>query len=173
MVIIGPPGTGKSQGGILPVVADSMYIGHDDLMHRGYSLILVDPQGELTPYILDYAGVTGHQVILRDPTDPGLPHYNLAQGIRNISDAESIAQVLLGSSISHGPHGFWENSARNLMAACLMRFDNLGDILLALSDIRALADVLSADERTQRLAAGFLNNAYQDGRRAGDIVATM
>lgn len=172
-VIIGPPGTGKSQGGILPVVADTMYTGREDLKHLGYSLILVDPQGELTPHILDYAGVTGHQVIIHDPTDPDLPHYNLAHGIQNISDAESIAQVLLGAASHHGSHGFWENSARNLMAACLMRYDNLGDILLALSDIRALADVLSADERTQRLAAGFLNNAYGDGRRASDIVATM
>lgn len=173
MVIIGPAGTGKSQAGILPVVADTMYIGHDDLKRHGHSLILVDPQGELTPHILKYAGVTGHQVILHDPTDPSMPHYNLVRGIESVSDAETIAQVLLGTAASHGSHSFWENSAHNLLAACLLSFDNLGDILLALSDIRALADVLSADERTRRLAAGFLSNAYGDGRRAGDVVATV
>jgi hypothetical protein len=63
--LIGPPGTGKSQAGILPISADSM--------KSGQLLIVLDPQGELAPHLPDYARVTGHLVILHDPTDDALP----------------------------------------------------------------------------------------------------
>jgi hypothetical protein len=50
MLTIGGPGSGKTQGIILPAIADRMLAGH--------SLIIADPQGELTDHIQRYAAVT-------------------------------------------------------------------------------------------------------------------
>ena len=46
ILTIGAPGSGKSQGVVLPVIADRMNAGH--------SLIIADPQGELTAHILRF-----------------------------------------------------------------------------------------------------------------------
>ena len=61
VMTIGNPGAGKSQSVILPVIADTM--------READSLIVVDPQGELKHEVMQYARVTGHIVIIHDPTD--------------------------------------------------------------------------------------------------------
>lgn len=47
ILTIGAPGSGKSQGVVLPVIADRINAGH--------SLIIADPQGELTAHVLRFA----------------------------------------------------------------------------------------------------------------------
>jgi type IV secretory pathway TraG/TraD family ATPase VirD4 len=79
LLTLGGPGSGKTQGIILPAIADRMLAGH--------SLIVADPQGELTEHILHYAAVTRHQVGVHDPTSSSGPRYNLVEGIDNVSDA--------------------------------------------------------------------------------------
>ncbi len=163
--LIGPPGTGKSQAGILPISADSM--------QSGQSLIVLDPQGELAPHLLDYARVTGHLVILHDPTDDALARFNLAHGVRNVSDAQAIAGVLVGRG-DGGHEDFWTKSARNLLAACLLRFDSLGAILEAFDDLQALAQTLMAyDDGAANLARAFAAGVKVNDRSAPGILATL
>ncbi len=165
MAIIGPTGTGKSQAGILPVAADTMALG--------YSVIIVDPQGELTSHLLDYAAVTKHQVIIHDPTDATMPRYNLAQNIRDVAEAQAITRVLVPDSVQGG-EGFWQKSAQNLLAACLLRYGDLGEILLALSDMPALAEKLaSPQDGAAYLASSFIASARGDGRVAASTLATL
>ncbi len=165
MAIIGPTGTGKSQAGILPVAADTMALG--------YSVIIVDPQGELTSHLLDYAAVTKHQVIIHDPTDPSMPRYNLAQDIRDVAEAQAITRVLVPDSVQGG-EGFWQKSAQNLLAACLLRYTDLGEILLALSDMPALAEKLATpQDGAAYLASSFIASARSDGRVAASTLATL
>ncbi|MFQ3674533.1 MAG: type IV secretory system conjugative DNA transfer family protein [Aggregatilineales bacterium] len=117
ILTLGGPGSGKTQGIILPAIADRMLAGH--------SLIVADPQGEITARVLKCAAVTRHLVVVHDPTSTVGPRYNLAEGIHNVSDARAIADVLVSST--HGDNKFWTDSAAALLATCLIRFDSLGD----------------------------------------------
>ncbi|PJF23820.1 MAG: hypothetical protein CUN53_20955, partial [Phototrophicales bacterium] len=76
ILTLGGPGSGKTQGIILPAIADRMLSGH--------SLVVADPQGEITAHILKYAAVTRHLVVVHDPTSAAGPRYNLAEGIDNV-----------------------------------------------------------------------------------------
>jgi hypothetical protein len=129
LLTLGGPGSGKTQGIILPAIADRMAAGH--------SLIVADPQGELTAHILRYAAATRHLVVVHDPTSPAGPRFNLAEGIRTVSDARAIADVLVPAS--QGDNRFWTDSAAGLLAACLIRFPNLGAIYNAMNDTKGLA----------------------------------
>ncbi len=162
MCLIGPPGTGKSQAGILPISADSM--------KAGQSLIALDPQGELTAYLLDYALVTGHQVIIHDPTDPTLPRFLLAHGIQNVSDAQAIAAVVTGA----GGEDFWSKSAQNLLAGCLLRFGSLGEILHAFDDMQKLAAILTEkDDGAANVSRAFAASVKAGDRSAPGVLATL
>jgi type IV secretory pathway TraG/TraD family ATPase VirD4 len=97
ILTIGGPGSGKTQGGILPVIADRMLAGH--------SLIVADPQGELMAHVLRFAKSTGHLVVVHDPTSGTGARYNLAEGIDNVSDARAIANVLVPPI--PGDNRFW------------------------------------------------------------------
>jgi hypothetical protein len=129
LLTLGGPGSGKTQGVILPAIADRMLAGH--------SLIVADPQGELTAHVLHYAAVTRHLVVVHDPTSASGPRYNLVHGIDTVSDARSIADVLVPTVL--GDNRFWTDSAAALLAACLIRFDTLGAIYSAMRDVRTLA----------------------------------
>ncbi|HMN12671.1 MAG TPA: type IV secretion system DNA-binding domain-containing protein, partial [Bellilinea sp.] len=115
ILTLGGPGSGKTQGVILPVIGDRMLAGH--------SLIVADPQGELKDHVIRFAQVTGHLVAVHDPTSSAGPRYNLAADILSVSDARAIADVLVPSA--QGDNRFWTDSAAALLAACLIRFDTL------------------------------------------------
>lgn len=164
ILTLGGPGSGKTQGIILPAIADRMLAGH--------SLIVADPQGEITAHVLKYAAVTRHLVVVHDPTSIIGPRYNLAEGIDNVSDARAIADVLVPSA--QGDNRFWTDSAAALLAACLIRFDNLGDIYNAMNDLKALAQALSSKkDDASLLANSFIASVSSDGKVASNIVATL
>jgi hypothetical protein len=164
ILTLGGPGSGKTQGIILPAIADRMLSGH--------SLIVADPQGELSAHILRYAAVTHHLVVVHDPTSPAGPRYNLAEGIDNVSDARAIADVLVPSAA--GDNRFWTDSAAALLAACLIRFDNLGAIYNAMNDMKALAKALkSQQDDAALLANSFIASVNSDGKVASNIIATL
>ncbi len=164
ILVLGGPGSGKTQGLILPVIADRMLAGH--------SLIVADPQGELTRYVLQFAKATRHLVVIHDPTSLSGPRFNLAEGIDNVSDARSIASVLVPNM--EGDNRFWSDSAADLLSACLIRFDNLGQIKGALEDLETLAKQL-ADKKDDAtlLANAFIASVGADGRVASNVVATL
>lgn len=164
ILTLGGPGSGKTQGIILPAIADRMLAGH--------SLIVADPQGEITAHVLKYAAVTRHLVVVHDPTSTIGPRYNLAEGINNVSDARAIADVLVPSA--QGDNRFWTDSAAALLAACLIRFDNLGDIYNAMNDLNTLAQSLSSKkDDASLLANSFIASVGSDGKVASNIVATL
>ncbi len=164
ILTLGGPGSGKTQGIVLPAIADRMRAGH--------SLIVADPQGELTAHILRYAAVTRHLVVVHDPTSAAGPRYNLAEGIDNVSDARAIADVLVPSA--HGDNRFWTDSASALLAACLIRFHNLGAIYNAMNDMKALAKALkSKKDDAALLANSFIASVGSDGKVASNVIATL
>jgi type IV secretory pathway TraG/TraD family ATPase VirD4 len=164
MVTIGAPGSGKTQAVILPVIADRMLARH--------SLIVADPQGEITPLVIEMAKVTHHRVIIHDPTDAKSPRYNLASSIRTTSDARAVAEVLIPTD-EHGQR-FWTDSAAALLSACLIRFTSLGDIYAAVSDMDTLAATLSAHhDDAVMLGGSFIASTQADGRLATNILATL
>ena len=164
ILTLGGPGSGKTQGIILPAIADRMLSGH--------SLVVADPQGEITAHILKYAAVTRHLVVVHDPTSAAGPRYNLAEGIDNVSDARAIADVLVPSA--QGDNRFWTDSAAALLAACLIRFDNLGAIYNAMNDLKALAKALkSKKDDAALLANSFIASVGSDGKVASNVIATL
>lgn len=164
ILTLGGPGSGKTQGIILPAIADRMLARH--------SLVVADPQGEITDHILRYAAVTRHLVVVHDPTSATGPRYNLAQGINNVSDARAIADVLVPTA--QGDYKFWTDSAAALLAACLIRFPNLGAIYNAMNDLKELAQTLaSKKDDAALLANNFIASVKSDGKVAANIVATL
>ncbi len=164
ILTLGGPGSGKSQGVILPAIADRMYVGH--------SLVVADPQGELKSHVLNFARVTGHLVVIHDPTSTTGPRFNLAEGIATVSDARAIADVLVPTA--HGDNKFWSDSAAALLAACLIRFSNLGEIYNALNDLKSLAQALaSIKDDAALLANSFIASVGSDGKVASNVIATL
>lgn len=164
ILTLGGPGSGKTQGIILPAIADRMLAGH--------SLVVADPQGEITGHVLKYAAVTRHLVVVHDPTSMIGPRYNLAEGIENVSDARAIADVLVPSAA--GDNRFWTDSAAALLAACLIRFPNLGEIYNAMNDLKGLAGKLaSKKDDAALLANSFIASVGSDGKVASNVVATL
>ncbi len=164
ILALGGPGSGKSQGVILPAIADNM-------MNR-HSLIVADPQGELKHHILKYARVTGHLVVIHDPTGTDSPRFNLAENIQTVSDARAIADVLVPSA--QGDNKFWSDSAAALLAACLIRYSNLGEIYEALKDLKVMAsDFGKKVDDAALLANSFIASVNSDGKVASNVVATL
>jgi type IV secretory pathway TraG/TraD family ATPase VirD4 len=141
-------------------------------MLSGHSLVVADPQGEITAHILKYAAVTRHLVVVHDPTSAAGPRYNLSEGIDNVSDARAIADVLVPSAA--GDNRFWTDSAAALLAACLIRFPNLGAIYNAMNDMKALAKALKAErDDAALLANSFIASVGSDGKVASNVIATL
>jgi type IV secretory pathway TraG/TraD family ATPase VirD4 len=164
ILTLGGAGSGKTQGVILPIIADRMLAGH--------SLIIADPQGEITGHVLRFAQATHHLVVIHDPTSAVGPRYNLAEDITNVSDARAIADVLIPPG--HGDNKFWTDSAAALLAACLIRFETLGAIYNALNDLKKLAETLAAGkDDASLLANSFIASVGADGKVASNVVATL
>lgn len=164
LLTLGGPGSGKTQGIILPTIADRMLSGH--------SLIVADPQGEITKHVLKYAAYTKHLIVVHDPTSTIGPRYNLAEGIDNVSDARAIADVLIPTA--NGDNRFWSDSATALLAACLLRFPNLGEIYNAMNDLKSLAQQLASEKDDATLLANsFIASVSSDGKVASNVVATL
>ena len=166
IITVGNPGSGKSSSVILPILYDSMRLRQN--------LVVTDPQLELRDRIMRYAAVTGHRVIIHDPTATKLPRYNLARGVTTVSQAQSVADVLVPKE-GGGGEGFWSKSAQNLLAACLLRYDNIGDIYNDFSDAKRMATRLGeVVDDAQRLAGSFINSVSDsDGKFATNVIATL
>ncbi len=164
ILTLGGPGSGKTQGVILPAIADNMANKH--------SLIVADPQGELKYHIMQYARVTGHLVVIHDPTGADAPRFNLAENIQTVSDARAIADVLVPAA--QGDNKFWSDSAAALLAACLIRYANLGDIYESLKDLKTMAaDFGKQVDDAALLANSFIASVNSDGKVASNVVATL
>jgi len=85
---------------------------------------------------------------------------------------EVIADVLVPSA--QGDNKFWSDSAAALLAACLIRFPNLGEIYNAMNDLRELSTKLaSKKDDASLLANSFIPSVGSDGKVASNVVATL
>jgi type IV secretory pathway TraG/TraD family ATPase VirD4 len=164
ILTVGNPGSGKTTSVILPVIYDTMCAGG--------SLVVADPQNELTRHIFRFARISGHRVILHNPLHSKTPRYNLADGVTSVSSARAIADVLVPAGAGD-TEGFWNQSAAMLLAACLLRFDNLHDIFASFNDLRSLGHILDQPDDAGRLAGAFINSTRSDMKLATNIVATL
>jgi type IV secretory pathway TraG/TraD family ATPase VirD4 len=163
IITIGNPGSGKSQSIILPIIADSM--------KDGECLIISDPQGELKHQVADFARVTGHVVIVHDPTDADCARFNLVQGIASISNARALAEVLLPSA---NGSDFWHGSARALLAACMMRYGTIGQVVEKLGRLEELVADLDREQDDARfLVSDFIDAARSAPKQAAGVTATI
>ena len=163
IITIGNPGSGKSQSVILPTIADSM--------RDGECLVVSDPQGELKPAVLDYARVTGHIVIIHDPTDDTCARFNLVAGVETVSNARALAEVLLPST---NPNDFWQGAARALLAASMMHYASIGEIVEKLGQLpRLVSDLEQGAEDARFLVHDFLDAAKNAPKQAVGVTATI
>jgi hypothetical protein len=166
VAVFGPQGSGKTQCVILPAIADRMRDGH--------SLIVTDVQGELQPYIEKIAGLTGHLVMVHNPSDAESScAINLCDWVDNVADARSMAAVLLSEAHGRGDP-FWARAAVNLLAACALHYPTLGQVLQARTNLHAMARELAASKTpgAAPLAADFTGSMRtQEPKLALNIMA--
>jgi hypothetical protein len=166
VAVFGPQGSGKTQCVILPAIADRMRDGH--------SLIVTDVQGELQPAIERIAALTGHLLVVHNPSDAeGSCAINLCDWVDNVADARSMAAVLLSEAHGRGDP-FWARAAVNLLAACALHYPTFGDVLTARQDLHAMARELARSEApgAAELAADFTGSMRtQEPKLALNIMA--
>jgi type IV secretory pathway TraG/TraD family ATPase VirD4 len=168
VAVFGAQGSGKTQGVILPAVADRMRDGH--------SLIVTDVQGELQPTIEKIAALTGHLLFVHNPSEPEASiAINLCDWIDNVADAKAMAAVLLSEGQNHGDP-FWARAAINLLAACALHYRSFAAMLDARQDMQRMAQELqnSKTPGVAALAADFCNSlSTREPKLALSILATV
>jgi len=166
VAVFGPQGSGKTQALILPAIADRMRDGH--------SLVVTDVQGELQPTIAQIASVTGHLLLVHNPSQPeGSCALNLCDWVDTVADARAMAAVLLSEAHGRGDP-FWAQAAVNLLAACALHYPSLGRVLAARVNLHTMARELAASQTpgAAALAADFTGSMRtQEPRLALSIMA--
>jgi type IV secretory pathway TraG/TraD family ATPase VirD4 len=166
VAVFGPQGSGKTQCVILPAVADRMRDGH--------SLIITDVQGELQAYIERIAALTGHVLVVHNPSEPESScAINLCDWVDNVADARSMAAVLLSEAHGRGDP-FWARAAVNLLAACALHYPTFGQVLDARQRLHEMAKELAASQvpGAADLAADFTGSMRtQEPKLALNIMA--
>jgi type IV secretory pathway TraG/TraD family ATPase VirD4 len=167
VAVFGPQGSGKTQGVILPCIADRMRDGH--------SLIVTDVQAELQLSIAKIAALTGHTLVVHNPSEPGSScALNLCDWIDNVADAKAMASVLLSEEHGHGD-AFWVRAATNLLAACALHYRSFAAMLDARHNMQRMAQELqdSTAPGVAALAADFINSlGTREPKLALNILAT-
>jgi len=98
--VIGPPGSGKTEGIIIPWALE--------LLQAGFSVVTVDIKGDLVDRIGGAAQQAGHRVWYwnsADPTRSG--SWNWLDGVRDSRDTEAAVQSILGRPKPNDPQPFF------------------------------------------------------------------
>lgn len=114
IMTFGPNGSGKS-----------MRLLYENLLRlEGWSVVVVDPKGDLARRTLDKRKAMGSQTIVLDPfgvsgfaSDGYNPIAALADGDEFPDDAMALAEAIIKAE-GRDPH--WASSAQDLIAACIM-----------------------------------------------------
>ncbi|MGD2205580.1 MAG: type IV secretory system conjugative DNA transfer family protein [Anaerolineae bacterium] len=169
VAVFGPQGSGKTQSVILPAIADRMRDCH--------SLIVTDVQGELQPYVEQFAAATGHVVVAHNPSDPAAScRLNLCDWIDSVADAQAMAAVLVSGENKQGNDSFWRSSAINLLAALVLHYPSFGAIMAARREPHQMARELKKSRvpGVADLAANYANSmATKEGRLGHNMEATL
>lgn len=89
-VVVGPPGAGKTEGVIIPWVAE--------LLAAGSSVVTVDVKGDLIDRLAPAAKAAGAELWYWNTSDPRSMSWNWLHGIVDDSDVEAAARSVLGDA---------------------------------------------------------------------------
>lgn len=108
--VIGPPGSGKSEGIIIPWILE--------LVRAGSSVVTVDVKGDLVHRVAAEAGRMGVRVWYWNSADASRSHsWNWLAGIQDDRDIEGAVQSILGRPRPNDPQPyFYERDCRWLRA---------------------------------------------------------
>ncbi|MEO0565200.1 MAG: type IV secretory system conjugative DNA transfer family protein, partial [Chloroflexota bacterium] len=102
---------------------------------------------------------------------PNCARFNLVDGVESVSNARALAEVLLPSA---NGNDFWSGSARALLAACMMRYGSIGQIVEKLGRLEELVADLERDEDDARfLVSDFIDAAKNAPKQAAGVTATI
>jgi len=98
--VIGPPGSGKTEGIILPWILE--------LLQAGYSVVTVDVKGDLFDRLLGPAQQIGVRIWYWNPTDHARSQsWNWMDEVRDSRDVEAAVQSILGRPRPNDPQPFF------------------------------------------------------------------
>jgi type IV secretory pathway TraG/TraD family ATPase VirD4 len=98
--VIGPPGSGKTEGIIIPWILE--------LLRAGYSVVTVDIKGDLFDRLYGEAQRMGVQVWYWNPADPARSQsWNWLDEVRDGRDIEATVQSILGRPRPNDPQPFF------------------------------------------------------------------
>lgn len=98
--VIGPPGSGKTEGIIIPWIVD--------LLKAGYSVVTVDVKGDLFDRLQGVAQQIGVRVWYWNPADPMRSQsWNWLDEVRDSRDIEASVQSILGRPRPNDPQPFF------------------------------------------------------------------
>lgn len=98
--VIGPPGSGKTEGIIIPWTLE--------LLSSGYSVVTVDIKGDLFDRLQGTAQKMGVQVWYWNPADPARSRsWNWLDEVRDSRDVEASVQSILGRPRPNDPQPFF------------------------------------------------------------------
>jgi len=178
-LIIGPPGTGKSSGLIIPNLLRETGGGR-----AARSLIITDPKGEAWDLTSAHLAQT-HDVLRLDFTTPEGAGYNPLALIREPLDALAFAQAWVTNTGESGSEPFWDNTAQLLLAAAAQHLlaihaprvpslSELADFLCTRTPEEVKEDLIhSSSTQAQECADGFLSYVQKNERLLGSIFSGL
>ena len=97
--VIGPPGSGKTEGIIIPWILE--------LLRAGYSVVTVDVKGDLYDRLDGAARQMGVRVWYWNPSDPRSQSWNWLEEVHDGRDIEASVQSILGRPRPNDPQPFF------------------------------------------------------------------
>ena len=177
VLVVGPPGSGKSSGLILPNI----------LAERGTrSLVIVDPKSELLG--ITRGALSRHsEVWVVNFLDPAGSHgYNPLAMVSDYLSAEAFAECWITNTGRSAKEPFWDNAAKQLIVAAVLHLraerqrppPTLADLasFFTRQDAETITAVLGASARASRRASAppaFLASMAKNEKLLGSVFTEL
>ena len=176
VLVVGPPGSGKSSGLILPNI----------LAERGArSLVVVDPKSELLA--LSRGAVSRHsEVWVVNFLDPDGSHgYNPLALVHDYLSAEAFAECWITNTGRSSREPFWDNAAKQLIVAAVLHLraertgapPTLADLaaFFTRQDAETITAVLGASgsDPARECATSFLASMQKNEKLLGSVFTEL
>ena len=117
VVIVGPPGSGKTESLMIPMTLDLLYHGH--------SVVTIDVKGDLYDRLTPNIDQQKIRVILWDCLDPRSLSWNWLTSINSTLDIEGTVQSILGRDNPADPNPFFYHRDYRWLVSLLNIFTHL------------------------------------------------